>query len=143
MSAASTCRFSSTVAPSMAANRESVSGSDIDEALLFQLPLKRQQASFTWMSRPAQDGITKAGLVGGIALLAVIVFVVVSSLQLEAYSCEVCMRYKGRTQCRTVGGATLQEARTAAIANACAFISSGVTDSLACTRLEPVSENCR
>ena len=90
-----------------------------------------------------QTGITTAGLVGALALLAVVVFVVVSSLRLEAHSCEVCMEYRGRSQCRSVGGATIEEAKMAAVNNACAFISSGVTDSMACSRQTPVSESCR
>jgi hypothetical protein len=76
-------------------------------------------------------------------LLAVLGFVVLQSFRLESASCEVCMEYNGARQCRTVGGASVDEARQGAITNACAFLSSGVTDSMACQRTLPISEQCR
>jgi hypothetical protein len=87
--------------------------------------------------------MSRAGLIGALLAAAVLAYVVVQSLWLEAATCEVCMSYRGQSMCRTVGGATIEEARQAAITNACAFLSSGVTDSMACGRATPASENCR
>jgi hypothetical protein len=83
--------------------------------------------------------------VGWIALLSfatVVAFVAYLSLQLTGANCEVCMSYRGAEQCRTVSAATEEEALQGAVVNACAFISGGVTDSMACQRQEPVSKRC-
>jgi hypothetical protein len=86
--------------------------------------------------------VTRAGVVGALLLAAVLGYVVVESFRLEAATCEVCMSYNGRSQCRSVSGSTTDEARKAAITNACAFLSAGVTDTMACGRQQPVSEKC-
>jgi hypothetical protein len=52
---------------------------------------------------------------------------------------EVCMQFNGATSCRTASGETRELALRAATENACALIASGVTDSQACARSEPVS----
>jgi hypothetical protein len=88
-------------------------------------------------------GVSRAGIVGFLLLAAVIAFVLAQSMSLEAHVCEVCMQYRGGSQCRTVGGATEDEARQGAIVNACAFLSSGVTDSMACQRQPPLRVDCR
>jgi hypothetical protein len=92
--------------------------------------------------RPAERGVSRTGLIGGVLLAATIVFIIVQSLLLEQVTCEVCIDYKGRSMCRTVGGASPEEARNAAITNACAYLASGVTDSMACAREVPASERC-
>jgi len=50
--------------------------------------------------------------------------------------------YKGRAKCRTVAASTVAEARQAAIMNACAFVSAGMRDSMACQRSPTTSESC-
>jgi len=87
--------------------------------------------------------MTRAGLVGLVLILSVVAFVVLGSLSVNAHRCEVCMEYRGRSQCRTVEAATIELAREGAMQNACAFISGGVTDSMACHREKPVSEKCQ
>jgi hypothetical protein len=52
------------------------------------------------------------------------------------------MEYNGNSQCRTVAAATVELAREGAITNACAYLSGGVTDSMACHRETPKSEKC-
>ncbi len=69
-------------------------------------------------------------------------FVVAQSLVAGATTCEVCIEYRGRTQCRKVSAASEEEAITAAMVNACAFVSGGVTDSMACQRTTPTSTIC-
>ncbi len=87
--------------------------------------------------------VTRVGLVGGALLAVVIGYLLFQTMTLQAARCEVCMQYKGKTKCRTVDAKTQEEARDGAIQNACAFLAAGVTDTLACTREKPVSENCR
>ncbi len=78
-----------------------------------------------------------------LAVLLVIGAVVVgSSLRTGHVRCEVCIDFRGRSACRAVDGATEDEARMAAITNACALISSGVTDTMACQRTPPRLVEC-
>ena len=74
-----------------------------------------------------------------VLLIALIVF---SSLSLGGYSCEVCMEFRGQSKCRSARGSTQEEARRTALDNACAFLASGVTDSIACTNTPPRSVRC-
>ncbi len=85
----------------------------------------------------------RVGLVGLVFLLGVIGYVIAGSFSVSAHRCEVCMEYRGRSQCRTVEAATIELAREGAMQNACAHISGGVTDSMACHRETPKSEKCQ
>ena len=85
-------------------------------------------------------------LVRGAILLLALAFaglVIYRSLAIPTYECEVCIEFRGRTVCRTVQAATTAEARAGAITNACALVSSGVTDTLACERTPPKKLHCR
>ena len=76
------------------------------------------------------------------ALGALAGFIIYSSTQVSGVRCRVCMAFDARTACREVDGATEHDARMAARTNACALIASGVTDTLACERSPPTSEQC-
>lgn len=84
----------------------------------------------------------RAGTLGLMALLFFMGIVVYRSLNIGGFRCEVCITYNGRSQCRTVDGVTEEEARASATNNVCAFLSSGVTDSLACGRTPPTRAEC-
>lgn len=71
-----------------------------------------------------------------------VALIVYGTLQIPTVECEVCITFRGRSECRTVGGASSNEARAAAVTNACALISSGVTDTLACERTPPSKVQC-
>ena len=87
-------------------------------------------------------GVSRTGIIGLILFAAVAAFIAYQSFQLAGVSCEVCVSYRGGNQCRTVSAATEKEALQGAVVNACAYISSGVTDSMACAREEPTSKRC-
>lgn len=82
-------------------------------------------------------------MIGFVLLGLVIAFVVGNSMTLQAHSCNVCMEYKGRSKCREVAAATIDGAREGAVLNACAFISSGMRDSMECQRTRPATEVCQ
>jgi hypothetical protein len=84
----------------------------------------------------------KAGLIGLLALFALMTWIVWRSFQIGGVRCEVCIDYGGRSQCRTVDGTSRDEALSAATTNACAFLSNGVTDSMACARTRPTKSEC-
>jgi hypothetical protein len=77
---------------------------------------------------------------GGLALIMGIV--VFTSFDVGSVRCEVCMAFEGARACRSVDGASAPEARQAAITNACAWLASGVTRTMACERTPPESEHC-
>ena len=70
-------------------------------------------------------------------------FVVWRSFDLGGVRCEVCIEFRGRSQCRAVDGASEEDAMMAATQNACAYLASGVTDGMACTRTPPTRAECR
>jgi hypothetical protein len=82
------------------------------------------------------------GWVLAAALLAFMAFVVYRSLQVAGAQCTVCITFRGQSACRTVQGPTEPEALTGATNNACAFLASGVTDSIACERTPPTKADC-
>ncbi|TMA77953.1 MAG: hypothetical protein E6J72_15145 [Deltaproteobacteria bacterium] len=85
---------------------------------------------------------SRVGMYGVVALLALMALIVWRSFQVGGVRCEVCIDYGGRSQCRAVDGTSREEAVTAATQNACAFLSSGVTDSMACARTPPTKQEC-
>ncbi len=69
--------------------------------------------------------------------------IVYSSFDQGGVRCEVCVAFRGRDACRAVDGATEHDARAAATTNACSYLASGVTDSMACERTPPSKADCR
>lgn len=76
------------------------------------------------------------GILAFAALLAVMTSLM---LGLRQNRVEVCMAFNGRTNCSTASGPGRDEALRTATHAACTLIASGVTDSQACERGEPVS----
>jgi hypothetical protein len=62
-----------------------------------------------------------------------------STLHGPHYRVEVCMAYQGQSACKTVNAKSEQSALRSASENACADISSGVTDTVKCESSEPKS----
>jgi hypothetical protein len=79
----------------------------------------------------------KPVLVGILIVAAILGIMVYSSMNLAAHRVEVCINFRGIENCKTARGATQEDAVRTAITNACGEMASGVTDSMACTRLEP------
>ena len=84
---------------------------------------------------------------GPIATVAILTplmaYIVWSSFQVSAFECEVCMRFEGREACRTVTGQTEEEGLRTGRDNACALLTSGVTNTLRCTGQRPARASCR
>ena len=84
----------------------------------------------------------KKSVVLAIAFFAIVIGAVVyttMSASASKYRCEVCVEFQGQTKCRTAAADTEMQARRTAQENACAFISSGVTDSMQCGNTQPIS----
>ena len=79
-----------------------------------------------------------------LAVLAPVMgYVVYSSLDVSQYQCDVCMTFDGQQTCRTVTGKTEQEGIRTGITNACAMLTSGMTNSMRCERGEPAKAQCK
>jgi len=74
-----------------------------------------------------------------LAAIGFIAALAYNTMSYSAFRVEVCMDFEGRTDCRTALAATEELALRAAIDNACALISSGMTKSMACTSTQPKS----
>jgi len=78
----------------------------------------------------------------GILFLAVVIgFIVYSTLTTGRVRCQVCITYRGQKACRTASASTRDLALRTATENACALLSSGVTDSNQCNNTPPDSVN--
>ena len=56
--------------------------------------------------------------------------------------CEACVRFEGREACKSATAGTRDDAERTAIATACALVSGGVTQTIACQGLEPTRLAC-
>jgi len=77
-----------------------------------------------------------------VALVAIGGFVVWTSFGVGGVRCEVCVEFRGGRECRAVDAASEGEALGAARTNACARLTSGVTNMMACERTPPSSSDC-
>ncbi len=84
-------------------------------------------------------------VIGGVAFaIALVVLVIVGAMSSLEYSCEVCMTFRGRTECREAAGRTAEEAQRTATDNACSLLGArGMTMSIECTNTPPTSASCR
>lgn len=55
--------------------------------------------------------------------------------------CEICVQYKGQQNCRQASGDTAKNCFRTAQDNACATISSGMTESIECSDTVPFKQN--
>jgi hypothetical protein len=82
-------------------------------------------------------------VLGGIAIFCAVVGVLYYATVAETQvSCEVCIDFGGRSECRTSAGRDRDEAIQGASNLACAVLSSGVTEGLRCGRTPPRSVHC-
>ncbi len=84
----------------------------------------------------------RPALIATILALVAAAAIVWSTMRQAGPSCEVCITYRGSTQCRTAAGATREDAVRVATDNACAFISSGMAEGIQCGNTPPDSVRC-
>lgn len=75
-------------------------------------------------------------------VLLVVAYLVYGSTTLVQAECEVCVEFRGQTQCRRGSGADESEARRAAQRAACAVMAQGMDASIACANTTPRSVQC-
>ncbi len=57
----------------------------------------------------------------------------------QSVSCEVCMQFQGHTQCRLASASSKEDCVRTAKDNACALLTSGMTNTIACSNTQPMS----
>lgn len=86
--------------------------------------------------------MTKAAVIGGLFGVIIIGLLVYLSMGLSQHTCEVCVTFKGRTQCRAASGANQKTAVQTAHDNACAFLVASKTDGFLCAQTQPTRVTC-
>ena len=79
----------------------------------------------------------KEVLLGVVIVVTLFGVLIYSTLQLRQHTVEVCMSYKGRSNCSTATGTNRDEALRSATSTACGPISFGVTETIGCSRTPP------
>jgi hypothetical protein len=87
--------------------------------------------------------MSKAAIIGGLFGMAMIGAIAYLSMSLNQYTCEVCVTFNERTQCRTAAGADKQMAMRTAQDNACAFLVASKTDGFLCSQTPPSRVGCQ
>jgi len=77
-----------------------------------------------------------------IIVVGVVGVITYQMIGLAKVECELCIEFKSQKHCPTALGATHEEALDEAHRNACAILSSGVTEVLACQRQERQDVSC-
>jgi hypothetical protein len=79
----------------------------------------------------------------GVVIAAAAVFLLYrATLAGAGVTCEACVRFEGREACKSAAGPDRLAAERAAVMTACALVSGGVTDTIACQGIPPVSLRC-
>ena len=81
-----------------------------------------------------------------LVILAVAAFVALllwTTLSAQKVECEVCVEFGGGRNCATATAADQKEAKQAAQTTACGPLAQGMNASIACSRAQPVSRQCR
>lgn len=90
------------------------------------------------MARPR----TTIGIVAGMLLALTLGVLIYTMLQQARVSCDVCVTFHGKTQCRSAAGPDHATAARTALDNACGFLASGMADSISCSNTPPDSVSC-
>ncbi len=87
--------------------------------------------------------MSKAGIIGGIFGVVILGAILFLSMGFTQYTCEVCIDFKGRSQCRTAAGADQETAMNTARDNACAYLVASKTDGFLCGQTRPAKIDCK
>jgi hypothetical protein len=80
-------------------------------------------------------------LAAGLALL--VSYMTYLTMSTGQITCDVCIEFHGRTECRKATGKDEAEAQMSATGTACGLLAGGVTDGIACQNTAPKSISCQ
>ena len=81
----------------------------------------------------------KTVVIGVVFVVAILAFLIYSSMHLANYRVQVCVAYHDRTECRIASADSREHAQRAAQNNACGLLASGVTETMQCEHIDPTS----
>ena len=87
--------------------------------------------------------MSKAGIIGGVFGVIILGVILFLSMGFSQVTCEVCVDFKGRSQCRKAAGADKETAMITARDNACAFLVASKTDGFLCGQTKPSKVVCK
>ena len=82
-------------------------------------------------------------LVALLAVIALIGFLLWSTLSSQRAECRVCVEFGGRRNCAVASASTRDEAARSAQTTACGPLAHGMSESIACDNRPPVAAECR
>jgi hypothetical protein len=75
--------------------------------------------------------------------VALLVFIVYSTMGLAKVSCEVCVEFHSKTVCSSAAGTAREEAIRSAVSVACSDLAAGRTENIACEGTPPKTMSCK
>jgi len=87
--------------------------------------------------------MSKVAVLSLLFALIVIFLVARAIMGIQSVTCEVCITYKGQTECRTGQGRTREDAQRTATDSACALLASGMTERIECGNTQPSRLSCK
>jgi len=82
-------------------------------------------------------------IVIGAGFVALLGFIMYSTMGLAKVYCEVCVQFHGRTMCSSAAGTTQSEAVKSAVSVACSDLAAGRTENIACEATLPKTMSCK
>ena len=89
--------------------------------------------------RSPQAKIAVGTIVFGVLTIALLIY---AMLQQAKVTCDVCVTFHGKTECRTAAGPDREQTVRTAVDNACGLLTSGMTNSINCSNTPPDSVSC-
>jgi hypothetical protein len=84
----------------------------------------------------------KIAVVTVVLLTLTLGLLALAMLRQAQVTCEVCVTFHGRTQCREAAGPDRGQAVKTATDNACGLLTSGMANSISCANTPPDSVTC-
>ena len=75
-------------------------------------------------------------------ILMFVAFLAYSTLSAQKITCNVCVEFKGRTNCAPASGKDELEATRSAQTTACGPVAAGMNETIACGNQQPLSQKC-
>jgi len=79
----------------------------------------------------------------GVLFVALLGFIVYSTMGLAKVDCEACVEFHGRTACGRAAGTTQGEAVKSAVSIACSDLAAGRTENIVCEATRPKTISCK
>jgi len=83
--------------------------------------------------------MSKTVIIGVVFVVGLLAYLIYTSMHIAKYRVEVCVAFRGRTDCRIASADTKEHALRSAQSNACGLLVSGVTDTMQGEHVDPAS----